>query len=207
VGARNHDWIFPIDQVLPSESILKMSARKTGSAGEAANWEEPKARRSRRQAPRRERELPVGDYAALVAIFNGILASTLLARKCARQSLPERVEPQDLILFALSTQKLSRVITKDKITAAFRAPFTEVEGKGGAGELEERGRGHGLRRAVGDLITCPFCLGTWIASGFIYGFLFTPRLTRILASIFAVSGIADFLQQAYVKAQEMNDQT
>ena len=108
--------------------------------------------------------------------------------------------------FALATQKLSRVITKDKVTAAFRAPFTEVEGKGGAGELEEHGRGHGLRRAIGDLITCPFCLGTWIASGFIYGFLFTPRLTRILASIFAVSGIADFLQQAYVKAQEINDQ-
>ena len=85
-------------------------------------------------------------------------------------------------------------------------PSPRLRAKAGAGELEERGRGHGLRRAVGDLITCPFCLGTWIASGFIYGFLFTPRLTRILASIFAVSGIADFLQQAYVKAQEMNDQ-
>jgi hypothetical protein len=183
-----------------------MTVRQTGSAGKAANRKERKKRRCQRQGPRREHELPRGDYAALVAIFNGVLASTLLARKCARRSLPERVEPQDLILFALSTQKLSRVITKDKVTAAFRAPFTEVEGKGGSGELEERGRGHGLRRAVGDLITCPFCLGTWIASGFIYGFLFTPRLTRILASIFAVSGIADFLQQAYVKAQEMNDQ-
>ena len=183
-----------------------MSVRQNRSAEEVANREERKERRSRRRASRRENELPKGDYAALVAIFNGVLASALLARKCARRSLPERVEPQDLILFALSTQKLSRVITKDKVTAALRAPFTEVEGKGGAGELEERGRGHGLRRAVGDLITCPFCLGTWIASGFIYGFLFTPRLTRILASIFAVSGIADFLQQAYVKAQEMNDQ-
>ena len=141
-----------------------MSVRQTGSAGGAANREERKERRSRRQASRRDHGLPTGDYAALVAIFNGVLASTLLARKCARQSLPERVEPQDLILFALSTQKLSRVITKDKVTAAFRAPFTEVEGKGGAGELEERGRGHGLRRAIGDLITCPFCLGTSRAS-------------------------------------------
>ena len=183
-----------------------MSVRQSRSAEEAANQEERKERRSRRRGPGCESELPKGDYAALVAIFNGVLASALLARKCARRSLPERVEPQDLILFALSTQKLSRVITKDKVTAALRAPFTEVEGKGGAGELEEHGRGHGLRRAIGDLITCPFCLGTWIASGFIYGFLFTPRLTRILASIFAVSGIADFLQQAYVKAQEMNEQ-
>jgi Protein of unknown function (DUF1360) len=146
------------------------------------------------------------DYAALVAVFNGTLAAALLARKCALEPLPERVEPKDIALFALATQKLSRVISKDKVTSAFRAPFTEVEGKGGAGELEERAKGYGLRRAIGELLTCPFCLGTWIASGFIYGFIFAPRITRTLASIFAVGGLADFLQQFYVKAQEMNDQ-
>ena len=142
----------------------------------------------------------------LVTIFNGLLATGLLAQKCSKESLPERVEPKDLALFAIATQKLSRVITKDKVTTAFRAPFTEVEGKGGAGELEERPKGRGLRRAVGELLTCPFCIGTWIASGFIYGYIFSPRVTRTVASIFAVSGIADFLQQLYVKAQEMNDQ-
>jgi len=152
------------------------------------------------------KNLPTKDYAALVAIFNGLLATGLLARKCTQEPLPERVEPKDLVLFALATQKLSRVITKDKVTTAFRAPFTEVEGKGGAGELEERPKGRGLRRAIGELLTCPFCLGTWIASGFIYGHIFSPRVTRTVASIFAVSGLADFLQQAYIKAQEMNDQ-
>jgi hypothetical protein len=150
--------------------------------------------------------LPTGNYAAFVAIFNGLLATALLARKCSREPLPERIEPKDIILFALSTQKLSRVITKDKVTAALRAPFTEIEASSGAGELDERPRGRGLRRAIGDLITCPFCLGTWIASGFIYGYIFTPRLTRTVASIFAVGGLADFFQQAYIKAKEMNDQ-
>ena len=142
----------------------------------------------------------------LVTIFNGLLATGLLAKKCSQEPLPERVDPMDLALFAVATQKLSRVITKEKVTTAFRAPFTEIEGKGGAGELEERPKGRGLRRAVGELLTCPFCLGTWIASGFIYGYIFSPRVTRTVASIFAVSGVADFLQQAYVKAQEMNDQ-
>ena len=174
-------------------------------AGQDGGTGEKEQRQQKRGSDLRK-ELPTRDYAALVAVFNGLLATALLARKCSREPLPERVEPQDLVLFALATQKLSRVITKDKVTSAFRAPFTEIEGKGGAGELEERPRGQGLRRAIGDLITCPFCLGTWIASGFIYGYIFTPRLTRILGSIFAVSGVADFLQQGYVKAQEMNDQ-
>jgi uncharacterized protein DUF1360 len=162
----------------------------------------------RKQGSNRDlrKELPSRDYAALVTLFNGLLATALLARKCSQAPLPERVQPQDIVLFAIATQKLSRVITKDKVTTALRSPFTEVEGKGGAGELEERPKGRGLQRAVGELLTCPFCLGTWIASGFIYGYIFTPRVTRTLASIFAVSGIADFLQQGYIKAQEMNDQ-
>ena len=187
-----------------------MSARtrkNSGKDGADRSSDEPQADRRTRRAPRDARaDLPTRDYAALVTIFNGVLATALLAQKCSKESLPERVDPKDIVLFALATQKLSRVITKDKVTTAFRAPFTEVEGKGGAGELEERPKGRGLRRAVGELLTCPFCLGTWVASGFIYGHIFSPRITRTVASIFAVSGIADFLQQGYVKAQEMNDQ-
>lgn len=183
-----------------------MSTRNRNSGdGRVQVEQEEQAREQWREGESRE-EMPTRDYAALVAIFNGLLATTLLARKCSREPLPERVEPKDLALFAVATQKLSRVITKDKVTSAFRAPFTEVEGKGGPGELEERAKGRGLRRAVGELLTCPFCLGTWIASGFIYGYIFSPRVTRTLASIFAVSGLADFLQQLYIKAQEMNGQ-
>ena len=185
-----------------------MSTNRNTPRRDGALEENEYRRTERQQEEQRDlrAELPTRDYAALVAIFNGLLATGLLARKCSQEPLPERVDPKDIALFALATQKLSRVITKDKVTAAIRAPFTEVEGKGGAGELEERGRGQGLQRAIGDLLTCPFCLGTWIASGFIYGFIFSPRVTRTIASIFAVSGIADFLQQAYIKAQEMNDQ-
>jgi hypothetical protein len=180
----------------------------TERAGDGAQPTEQASTRSRNEAPTplRREQMPTRDYAALTAIFNGAIAAALLARKCSREPLPERIEPQDLVLFALSTQKLSRVITKGKVTTAIRAPFTEIEGKGGAGELEERPRGRGLQRAIGELLTCPFCIGTWIASGFIYGSLFSPRATRTVASIFAVSGVADFLQQLYVKTQEMNDQ-
>ena len=179
----------------------------TGSGGNQERGQEDDGRKPQSRQQRDFRgELPTRDYAALVTIFNGVLATALLAKKCSEEPLPERVELKDIVLFALATQKLSRVITKDKVTTAFRAPFTEVEGKGGAGELEERPKGRGWRRAVGELLTCPFCLGTWIASGFTYGYIFSPRITRAVASIFAVGGIADFLQQAYVKMQEMNDQ-
>ena len=181
------------------------STERSRDGAQAAGHPQPRSQDGAPARLRRE-EMPTRDYATLVAAFNAALAAAFLARKCSREPLPERIEAQDLILFALSTQKLSRVITKGKVTTAIRAPFTEIEGKGGAGELEERPRGRGLRRAIGELLTCPFCIGTWIASGFVYGALFSPRATRTVASIFAVSGVADFLQQLYVKAQDMNDQ-
>ena len=131
-----------------------MNARETTTSGDGAGKTQEAKPRTGKQPDAREK-LPTRDYAALVAIFNGLLATVLLTRRCLREPLPDRIEPRDLALFALSTQKLSRVITKDKVTSAFRAPFTEVEGKGAAGELEERGRGQGLRRAIGDLLTCP----------------------------------------------------
>ena len=148
--------------------------------------------------------MPRGDYAALVALFNGLLATSLLAHKCSREPLPERVEPKDLALFALATQKLSRVITKDKVTSAFRAPFTEVEGKGGPGEVEERAKGHGLRRAIGELLTCPFCLGTWIASGFIYGLMTTGDPIRLMTSIGSQMAIPNITIVALVTATPTN---
>ena len=178
--------------------------------GDGAEQAQQRQARARELQPPRtpdlRKQLPARDYALLVAMFNGAMAIALLARKCSREPLPDRIDPRDLMLFALATQKLSRVMTKGKVTTALRAPFTAVEGKGGAGELEERPRGRGLRRAIGELLTCPFCLGTWIASGFIYGSIFSPAVTRTVGSIFAVSGVADFLQQLYVKAQDMNDQ-
>ncbi len=175
---------------------------RTGDGAEQGEWSD----RKQAPAPLRREQMPTRDYAALTAIFNGAIAAALLGRKWSNEPLPKRIDPQDLVLFSLATQKLSRVITKGKVTTALRAPFTEIEGKGGAGELEERARGRGLQRAIGELLTCPFCIGTWIASGFIYGSLFSPRPTRTVASIFAVAGVADFLQQLYVKSQEMNDQ-
>ncbi|MBV9008734.1 MAG: DUF1360 domain-containing protein [Verrucomicrobia bacterium] len=146
-------------------------------------------------------EMPV--YAALIGVFNAILALFLFFRRNARTR--QEPSPSDLLLLGLATQKASRVLTRAKVTHPLRAPFTEIEGSAGAGELDERPRGSGLQKTIGQLVTCPYCIGMWIASGFVYGFAIQPRMTRMVASIFAVSSIADFTQQCYVKAKEMTD--
>jgi hypothetical protein len=144
---------------------------------------------------------PFRTYAALAALFNTGFAGALFAAK-RHGRLPERVSPQDLILIGTASHKLSRLVAKDKVTVFLRAPFTEYQGRGGPGEVEERARGDGVRRAIGELLVCPYCLGLWASGGFHVGLLFAPRATRVAASTLTALTISDFLQIAYKAAEE-----
>ena len=150
---------------------------------------------------RPEERPPLGSYGALATVFNaGFAALLLAARRSGR--LPERIGVGDLLLIGVAGHKLSRLVSKDKVTAFARAPFTEYQGQGGPGELEEKARGRGLRRALGDLLVCPYCLGLWVVAGLHGGLLFAPRTTRLVASTFSALTISDFLQIAYKAAEE-----
>lgn len=146
-------------------------------------------------------ERPLGPYAALTGLFNATFIS-LLARAARDGRLPERVGAGDLVLYGAATQKLSRLLAKDRVTSFLRAPFTEYQEAGAPGEVEEKPRGHGLKLAIGELAVCPYCLAQWVAAGFVAGGLLAPRPTRAIASIFAALSISDFLQLAYKAAEE-----
>ena len=145
---------------------------------------------------------PLLSYAILIATFNALFGAALVAAKRSGRPLPERVGAADLVLIGAASHKLSRLVSKDKVTSPLRAPFTELEGSGGPGELEERSRGKGARKAIGELLVCPYCLGLWVVASFSLGLLFAPRLTRFLAAIFSALTISDFLQIAYKAAEE-----
>jgi len=82
------------------------------------------------------------------------------------------------------------------VTTFARAPFTEFEQPAGHGEVDERPRGSGFRRAVGELVVCPYCVGFWVASGLTAGLVVWPRPTRAVVAVFDVLALADGLQAA-----------
>ena len=100
-------------------------------------------------------EMPLAGYAALLGIYNAAFLALLLAAQNSEDGLPERIGFTDLLLLGAATHKLSRVISKDRVTSPLRAPFTEYVEPAGQSEIKEKVRGTGMRRAVGDLITCP----------------------------------------------------
>ena len=147
-------------------------------------------------APESQRP-PLLTYLVLSSGFVAAFASFLFARRRAG-GLPERIDPGDVALIGSAAFKLSRLVTKKKIAAPIRAPFTEYQGKGDApAEVEERARGRGLQAALGELLICPYCLGLWIASAMVAGLVTVPRETRLVASALTALGVADFLHAAY----------
>jgi hypothetical protein len=146
--------------------------------------------------------LPFGSYAAFTAVFGTAFGGALVAAKRSGRDLPERVDAGDVLLIGVASHKLTRLVTKSKVTSFVRAPFTELQGSAGRGELEEKPRGRGLRRSLGELFTCPYCLGQWVTAGFTVGLVYAPRPTRVVAGTYAATALADFLQLAYRAAEK-----
>ena len=147
-----------------------------------------------------EGEHPIGSYAVLLSVYGAIVA-TLGLVVAKRRKLPERFDGRDYALLGVATQKLSRLVAKDAVGAAVRAPFTRFEEATGEAEVHEEVRGSGLRHAIGELLTCPFCLSVWIATIFAFGLVLMPRATRFAASVLAAVTISDSLQFAYARVQ------
>jgi hypothetical protein len=140
---------------------------------------------------------PLGAYTALLATWGATVAG---AGVLARRRLPGRLAPADLLTAAVATHTASRLLARDPVTSPLRAPFTRYRGTSGPAQLDEEARGTGLRHALGELMTCPYCLAPWLATGFLAGLATAPRATRTLWSLLTVVGVADALQLAWDRA-------
>jgi hypothetical protein len=162
-----------------------------------------KAVKAEADAYRGDEDRPLGGYVVVMAVFAALVSGAAGLALANGRRLPEGVGPWDVLLLAAGTHKLSRTLTKDAVTSPLRAPFTQYTRTGGPAEVMEEVRSTGgLRHSIGELITCPFCLDVWVATGFTIGLVFAPRLTRLIATaLTAVTG-ADFLHLLYAQAQQ-----
>jgi uncharacterized protein DUF1360 len=149
-----------------------------------------------------EQDRPLGGYAILMGLFGALAGGFSAWFRASGRELPERMEVRDLALVTVATHKASRLLAKDRVTSSVRAPFTRYEGDAGPGEVSEAARGRGLRRAIGELVVCPYCIGMWISAAFAAGVLVAPRFTRWFAAVLTALFGADVLQIAYKKAED-----
>ncbi|MBI5103514.1 MAG: DUF1360 domain-containing protein [Solirubrobacterales bacterium] len=131
------------------------------------------------------------DYAALSAGYGALLGALVVA---ARETDADPVPPAELPMLGLATFALAKVISKEKVETWVREPFLEERPDG-----ERRPKGRRLRYAIGELLSCSRCMGTWSALGIVGLRALRPREARILVPVLAASALNDWMQSGFTK--------
>src|SRR3954447_8425969 len=141
---------------------------------------------------------PYEAYAAIVGTFTSLLAGAgALSRAVGRD--PQCQTWLVFVVLGAASFKAARTVSRDKVTSFVREPF--VEGEAYDGE-DEQPAGEGLQRAIGELVTCTRCIGTWSAAGLAVTQVLAPRFGRLLTWSLAASAANDFLQAGFVALTE-----
>jgi len=152
------------------------------------------ARTQRREYTNGEPRPLAGDLGAM-GVYLGLVSAAV---RSSGRELPERIPLGDAVLLTVGTFRLARRIAKDPITSPLRAPFTRFEGASGHAEVAEEVREHGgAKHAVGELLTCPFCLAQWVGTAFVFGYVTAPKATRLAALAMTMVAGSDVLQFVY----------
>lgn len=147
-----------------------------------------------------DKERPLGGYLTVLGVYGGLTGALVALAKALGKAAPT-LGLQDISLLSVATHKLSRVLSKDAVTSPLRAPFTHYEKPTGEGELMESVPREGAPHATGELLTCPFCLGMWVATGLAAGMVFAPKFTRLICSTLTAVAVSDGLHLAYDAAK------
>lgn len=140
---------------------------------------------------------PFAGYAAILGSFGGALALTAaLERRLDRARAAPTI--LDLVLLSAASFKVARAVSRERVGSVVREPFVETDESADGRVLAERPAGEGLRRAIGELVTCTRCTGTWAAAGLLAAQTAAPRFGRLLTWALAAGGANDFLHAGFV---------
>ena len=141
---------------------------------------------------------PYGAYATIMGVFAaGLAGAGGLARIFDRN--PACQTPLDFVVLSAASFKASRTLAGDEVTSFMREPF--VRGRAHTGEGEKPVEG-GFHQAIGELITCSRCAGTWAAAGLAATQVLAPRFGRLLTWSLAAAAANDFLQAGFTALTE-----
>jgi Protein of unknown function (DUF1360) len=136
---------------------------------------------------------PYGSYAAIVGSFAGLLAAAgALGRLLERD--PQCQSALDFALLSAATFKAARTLARDDVASFIRQPF--VYGDPPALDEEQPIAG-GAQQAIGELVTCTRCVGTWAAAGLASTQILAPRFGRVLTWSLGAAAVNDFLQAGF----------
>jgi hypothetical protein len=128
------------------------------------------------------------DYAALNAVWVSLAVAVVVGSR--GRSSEDPITGRELVPLAAATFAISKAVARERIGTWVRDPFVDET----AGQ---KPKGRGLRRAVGELVTCTRCVGTWSALGVVGLRVLHPEAGRTVSVVLASSAANDWLQAGF----------
>ena len=103
----------------------------------------------------------------------------------------------EFLIIAFATFRFTHLLVFDSIADFIRRPFMTVKEKTlDTGEVFEivSAKGKGVRKFTGELLSCYWCTGVWIAAIFVGLFVWIPHFIWPVFIVLAIAGIASFLE-------------
>jgi hypothetical protein len=129
------------------------------------------------------------DYATLSAGYGALTGALLVA---ARAKDAPAIRTGELPVMGLATFALAKLVAKEKVDSWVREPFLEEKPNG-----ERRPKGKRMRYAVGELLSCTRCVGSWSALGLVGMRLLRPREAQVVLPVLALAAANDWLQTGF----------
>jgi uncharacterized protein DUF1360 len=145
---------------------------------------------------------PYEAYATIMGVFAGGLAAAGAAARALDRD-PQCHTALDFAVLSAAAFKAARTLSHDQVTSFIRQPFVRGQAHGGNEEPVEGG----MEQAIGELVTCSRCVGTWVAAGLAVTQVVAPRFGRLLTWSLGAAAANDFLQAGFTaltgKANEL----
>jgi Protein of unknown function (DUF1360) len=129
------------------------------------------------------------DYAALSAGYGALTGALLIA---SRTRGAEPIRMAELPVMGLATFALAKLVAKEKVDSWVREPFLEERPDG-----ERRPKGRRMRYAIGELLSCTRCVGSWSALGLVGMRTLRPREAQVVLPMLALAAANDWLQTGF----------
>jgi Protein of unknown function (DUF1360) len=146
---------------------------------------------------------PYAAYGAITGVFLGGLGVAGYATHALDRN-PACQTALDFAVLSAASFKAARTLAREEVTSFLREPFVKGDAHEGDEDPVETGD---FRQAIGELVTCSRCGGTWAAAALASTQILAPRFGRLLTWSLAAAGMNDWLQAGFAalssKANEL----
>jgi hypothetical protein len=97
-----------------------------------------------------------------------------------------------ILIVGLASFRLTRLIVFDKITEWIRSPFFEEQQE--EGEIYLIPKGKGVRKWLGELLSCYWCTGIWTSAFLISVYAYIPAIGFPIILVLAIAAVGSILE-------------